>query len=97
MLAQVTFGFINLFFGFFSHVFYLFLCHAEDFAYFRVVFHVGVDNKSGKGIVMFFINVILNDSKDVKSRKNGVSEVNIVVEAQSLVVVTLNGVGSCYH
>lgn len=57
-----------------------------------VVLHVRVDDEGCKGIVIFLIDVILDDSQEVESREDWVCEIDVVIEVEVLIIVTFDGV-----
>ena len=60
----------------------------------RVILHVRVDHKGSKGIIHFLVDLILDDREDVKTREDGLGEIDIISEVQGIVVVAFQGVGS---
>lgn len=53
-----------------------------------------VDNECSKSIVLFLINFIFNDREDIESRENRVSQLNVIIEVQWGIIITLDGIGS---
>jgi len=60
----------------------------------RVVFHVRVQDESSQRIIHLRVSLILNDSKDVETRKDGIGELHIVIEVAIDSVDSTNGIGS---
>ena len=62
-----------------------------------MILHVRVDDECGERIILLFIYLVLDNGEDVETRENGVRQVYVVNEVQSVVVGTFQGVGSSYH
>lgn len=62
-----------------------------------MILHMRVDNESSKGIILLFVDFILNNSKNVKSGKNRVCKVYIIIEVESSIVGSFNRVSCSYH
>ena len=54
-----------------------------------------VDDEGCEGIVSLFIDVVFDHGKKVESGEDWVREVDIIIEVECLVVVTVNRVSSC--
>ena len=59
-----------------------------------VVLHVRVDHESCKGIVIVLVNFIFHHGQEVESGQDGSCQINVVIEVQSHVVGSLQGVCS---
>ena len=60
-----------------------------------MVLHVWIDDESSQSIIIILINLVLHDGQEIKSGENWSSKVNIVIEVQSGVVISLQRVSCC--
>lgn len=56
---------------------------------------MGIDNESRQCIVFFSVNIVFNDSEKVESGEDWISQVDVVVEIQRLVIVSVDRVCCC--
>ena len=84
---------INLWFGV-SFLLESFNVHFV-FTIVRVILHVGIDDESTEIVVDFFINFILNYTKNIKSREDRVRKIDVLLELQLWVVSSLERIGCC--
>ena len=58
-----------------------------------MVFHVEVDDEGAEVAVDFLVGLVADDIEDVETGKNGVGEVDVVVEGDLGVVAALERIG----
>lgn len=60
-----------------------------------MVFDMRVDDESGKSVIEFFVCFISNYTENIKTRKNWVSQIDIVSEVDRWVVDSTKRICSC--
>ena len=60
-----------------------------------MVLHVWIYDESSQSIVVILINLVLHDGQEIKSRKNWSCEINIIIEIQRGIVISLQRVSCC--
>lgn len=54
-----------------------------------MIFHMRVDNKSGKSVIILLLDLIPHNSEAIESGKNWIGKIDVIIEVQSDVVSSL--------
>ena len=76
-----------------QHIFKYNIVHGV-FIHSWMIFDMRIYDKSGKLSIFTVLDFIFQDTKDIETRKNGISEINIIHEGLLTVITTFDRIGS---